>query len=541
MLGGACAPSVGGGPVAATTALSMDDPNTYKIFAFGYNAIAQRHLNSADIATVAIDGMHGFATIDPGLDVEIAGTEVRLLNHGQLVASYPMPKADDLAGWTHLTVMAALDSRSISDAMGKADAEAVYEAVFDATLSQRDRFSRYASYAEARDKRASRNGFGGIGIRYDVKDDGIAITEVMPDSPAVIAGLQEGDRLTHVDGAAIAGLDRNTLSRLLRGVIGSEVVLTLVSQHGALRDAVVRRGLVVPPTVTMVMADGIAQIKIASFNQSTAKAVEQAVEAALTEAQASQTGSLKGILLDLRGNPGGLLDQAVEMADLFMARGPIVSTRGRHSHANQHYEARPGGLAETIPLAVLVDGRSASAAEIVASALQDSGRAVVVGTNSYGKGTVQTVIRMPNDGEMTLTWSRFHSPSGYALHDLGVLPTICTSLEQNPVAPSQVSLIAEMRDVGRSATISQSLAVWRASDIEQVDLRKGLRATCPSEKHASSEKDGLDRLDTDVAMTVLSDGALYRHALSMSAPVTTAGSPHLGPNRTNQTIAGSGE
>ncbi|MBV5324033.1 MAG: S41 family peptidase, partial [Rhodospirillaceae bacterium] len=138
-------------------------------------------------------------------------------------------------------------------------------------------------------------------------------------------------------------------------------------------------------------------------------------------------GGLQGVILDLRGNPGGLLDKAVTVVDLFVAQGPILTTKGRHPEATNAFDAHPGDMGEDLAVVVLVDGRSASAAEIVASSLQDSGRAVVIGTNSYGKGTVQTVISLPNDGEITLTWSRFHTPSGYALHGLGVLPALCTS------------------------------------------------------------------------------------------------------------------
>ena len=136
---------------------------------------------------------------------------------------------------------------------------------------------------------------------------------------------------------------------------------------------------------------------------------------------------MRGVILDLRGDPGGVLDQAVAVADLFMDSGRIVSTHGRNPDSHQYFEATPGDIANGLPMAILINGNSASASEIVAAALQDSGRAVLIGTNSYGKGTVQTVPRLPNNGEIALTWARYFAPSGYTLNHIGVLPSICTN------------------------------------------------------------------------------------------------------------------
>ncbi|MCR6631064.1 MAG: S41 family peptidase [Magnetospirillum sp.] len=213
----------------------------------------------------------------------------------------------------------------------------------------------------------------------------------------------------------------------------------------------------------------------------------------------------------MRGNPGGLLDQAVGVSDLFMKDGPIVNTKGRSPLASQSYEAREGDMGEDLPVVVLVDGKSASAAEIVTAALQDAGRAVVIGTNSYGKGTVQTVIQLPNDGEMTLTWSRFHTPSGYALHGLGVLPTLCTSDETATTA----GLMEGVVHAAMPAPVTANLNLWRHARLDETDLRKQLRATCPSAKHGDA------KLDLDLAETLLRDQTLYRSALTLSAPGAT--------------------
>src|SRR3546814_53909 len=172
----------------------------------------------------------------------------------------------------------------------------------------------------------------------------------------------------------------------------------------------------------------LAYIRVSGFNNRTADSLRQKIG----QARSEFGSELRGYILDLRGNPGGLLEQAVEVSDIFVTSGRIVSTHGRHNDSHQYFPAEQlqrGDLTENAPVVVLIDGGSASASEIVAAALQDSGRAALVGSASYGKGTVQTVLPLPNSGEFILTWARFHAPSGYALHRRGVLPDICTTGE----------------------------------------------------------------------------------------------------------------
>ena len=195
------------------------------------------------------------------------------------------------------------------------------------------------------------------------------------------------------------------------------------------------------------------------------------------------------------------------MADLFLTQGQIVSTRGRHPDSIQHYEASGGDLANGLPVAVLVDGKSASASEIVAAALQDRGRAVVIGTVSFGKGTVQTVIRLPNDGEITLTWSRFVTPSGYVLHGLGVRPGICTSGGEGNGRDILSDALA------RRPETSNILAAWRKTGVDDEERRRELRASCPAQRRPAV-------LEIDVAKQLLGDRVLYGRALDIPAPAT---------------------
>ncbi len=523
---GACTP-VGGSSIGESltfipTAFATP-PEAERTLTFGYSAINERYLDRVPIAEAALEGIRGFSRIDDTLAADRQGDKVVLTAGRQAVARYAAAADNDAAGWARLTLAAITDARRTSDKMHQASEDEVLEAVFDATLAHLDPFSRYAAPSEARNNRANRNGFAGIGVRYDkIGPQGVEITEVISESPASEAGLHDGDILTQIDGAAVTRMEIERVSEMLRGDIGSRVTLTVVRKDSRRSETVaVRRDLVIPPTVAMTLDDGIANIKISGFNQKTASSLKQAVR----EARAALGGRLNGVLLDLRGNPGGLLDQAVAMADLFMAHGRIVSTAGRHRHASQSYDASPGDLAEDLPLVLLVDGRSASASEILAAALQDSGRAVVIGTNSYGKGTVQTVIRMPNDGEMTLTWSRFHSPTGYALHGLGVLPTICTS-DGTAKVDGMITAIS-----AGGSPVAANLALWRASAIEQKDLRKQLRATCPSERH------GYDPEESELAENLLRDRQLYARVLAVSLPSggdTTTGAGRAGHASTTE-------
>ena len=260
----------------------------------------------------------------------------------------------------------------------------------------------------------------------------------------------------------------------------------------------ITRALVIPETVVYRREGDIAYFRIYNFNEDTAGSLRREFENARNDIG----GQMRGLILDLRADPGGLLDQAVAVADLFMNGGRIVSTHGRNPDSHQYFEATPGDIANGLPIAVLINGNSASASEIVAAALQDSGRAVLIGSNSYGKGTVQTVQRLPNNGELTLTWARFHAPSGYTLNHIGVLPSICTNAGDEDATDllSQLSS-GKLRPVPVAARNS-------ASPDDTAALDK-LRETCPAYK---SER----AVDVQVALRLLTRPRLYAQAISLA-------------------------
>jgi carboxyl-terminal processing protease len=318
----------------------------------------------------------------------------------------------------------------------------------------------------------------------------------MQDGPGARAGFKPDDLITHVDGKAVTGIDPETIHQHLRGSIGSRIAVTVV-RPGGIQMVTLTRALIVPETVGFERRGSVAHIRLYSFNQETTRTLRAAVKRAKNEIGPE----LAGIVLDLRDNPGGLLDQAIGVADLFMESGRIITTRGRHPHSHQNFDATKGDIAYGLPVVVLVNGNSASASEIVAAALQDSGRAVVAGTISYGKGMIQTVIRMPNQGELTLTSAQVLAPSGYSIHRVGVLPSVCTAGDS-----AADRILAALKD----GTISPlPIALRNSARPEDMPVLVRLRSGCPARKTD-------EPVDLDVAVKLIENTALYRQALNLA-------------------------
>ncbi len=495
---------------------AIDAPEVGRILAYGLRAIETRALEPVDTSEIALEGLRGLATIEPGLSIVAADpAAIAALIGGQEIGRWPKPAGNDPEPWAELSLRVVMAAQAHSGAMARADAEALFQAYFDSALSPLDPFSRYAGRAEAEQQQERRNGFGGIGIRYRLHRDHLEVTSVLDGTPAEDADIEPGDRILKLDDTPIDDLSRRTVHDLLRGPVDSQLKITL-SHAGAERIIEIKRGLVSTPTAFLSQTDKIPRLRVTRFSQQTVSTSRRLIE----EYLATVKSPPPGLILDLRGNPGGLLDQAVGLSDLFLKKGEIVATRGRHPHTLQNYSATqtdvPGGdILSGLPLLVLVDGKTASAAEIVAAALQADGRAVVVGTTSYGKGTVQTVVAMPNGGEMTLTWSRFYTPSGYALHGLGVMPTVCTA--EGRTTPEAVMHALANGSLPAIANYNR----WRSVGLADVAGRHELRRVCPPEDHANR-----DALDLDVAEAVLETPGAYRTAL---AALETASASRTGP------------
>jgi carboxyl-terminal processing protease len=499
-LGFSLAACAGGG---LGTDSAYDAPR--EMFVSGYEKIEAVYIKEVDLGDLAVAGLVQVASLDPTISVARESDHVELKVGGKDQADFKSPAQGDADGWGNLTADVLTAARAVSPQLSAKPNEDVYDAFFTGALAKLDGFSRYSTAAEAAENRASREGFGGIGVRVAVEDKVVRVISVMHYTPAERVGLKADDVITAVDGKPVAGLQQDQVIDMLRGPDDSHVKVTVVRGGGAPFVVDITRAHIVPETVTYERKGSVAYLRVYGFNLDTADSLRKE----MLHAQQDVGSDLKGYIMDLRGNPGGLLDQSVEVSDLFIGHGRIVSTHGRHPDSHQYFEATAGDIADGLPLVVLVNGDSASAAEIVAAALQDSGRAVVVGSNSYGKGTVQTVLRMPNDGELTLTWARFHAPSGYTLNHLGVLPSVCTTTEDGK------QLIDDIRG-GKLKPVPTGQR--NAADPEDTATLQKLRSICP-------ERRGEEPIDEQVAIELLNHPSEYKRAVHLADLPNGQGGP----------------
>jgi carboxyl-terminal processing protease len=311
------------------------------------------------------------------------------------------------------------------------DEAELIEAAIDGMLSSLDPHSSYLSPQDAEDMRVQTRGeFGGLGIEVTQEEGFVKVVSPIDDTPADEAGIEAGDFITHVDGESVLGLTLDEAVELMRGPVGSEIVITVV--RDGLDDpfdvTIVRDTITLTAVRTRMVGESVV-LRVTTFNDQTYPNLEEGLAEAVEEAGGMD--AINGIVLDLRNNPGGLLTQAIKVSDAFLDAGEIVSTRGRDPQDGDRYNAEPGDLADGKPIVVLINGGSASASEIVAGALQDHRRAIVVGTKSFGKGSVQTVMPLRSDGAMRLTTARYYTPSGRSIQALGVSPDIVV---QQPTA-----------------------------------------------------------------------------------------------------------
>lgn len=304
------------------------------------------------------------------------------------------------------------------------EAADLIEAAINGMLTSLDPHSSYLSPQDASDMRVQTRGeFGGLGIEVTQENGFVKVVSPIDDTPADEAGIEAGDFITHVDGEPVLGMALDEAVDLMRGPVGSEIVITVVREglDNPFDVTIVRDTIKLTAVRTRTEGDAVI-LRVTTFNDQTF----DNLQAGLDEAVAELGGidNVSGFVLDLRNNPGGLLTQAIRVSDAFLEAGEIVSTRGRDLADSERYNASEGDLAEGKPIVVLINAGSASASEIVAGALQDHRRAIVVGTKSFGKGSVQTVMPLRGDGAMRLTTARYYTPSGRSIQALGVAPDI---------------------------------------------------------------------------------------------------------------------
>ncbi|WP_101067011.1 S41 family peptidase [Roseovarius salinarum] len=304
------------------------------------------------------------------------------------------------------------------------DEAELIESAIDGMLSSLDPHSSYLSPDDAADMRVQTRGeFGGLGIEVTQEDGFVKVVSPIDGTPADEAGIESGDFITHVDGESVLGLTLDEAVDLMRGPVGSEIIITVVreGEDEPFDVSIVRDTITLTAVRARTERDAVV-LRVTTFNDQTYDNLESGLEEQVESAGGME--NVSGIVLDLRNNPGGLLTQAIKVADAFLEKGEIVSTRGRDPEDSDRFNASEGDLTNGKPMVVLINGGSASASEIVAGALQDHRRAIIVGTKSFGKGSVQTVMPLRGEAAMRLTTSRYYTPSGRSIQALGISPDI---------------------------------------------------------------------------------------------------------------------
>ncbi|WP_018388175.1 S41 family peptidase [Ancylobacter sp. FA202] len=353
-----------------------------------------------------------------GALIAVGATQPRLL----LEPSAAMAAASDT--YRQLNLFGDVFERVRADYVEKPEDAKLVEAAINGMLTSLDPHSTYMDAKDFRDMQVQTRGqFGGLGIEVTMEDGLVKVVAPIDETPAAKAGVQAGDLIAKLDGEEVKGMTLNQAVDKMRGAVNTPIKLTIV-RKGAdkpIELSITRDIINIKSVRSRVENNDIGYIRITSFSEQTGEGLKKAV-ADLTQ----QIGEdkLKGFIIDLRNNPGGLLDQAIDVSDTFLDRGEIVSTRGRDPEQTERRNARPGDLAKGKPIIVLVNGGSASASEIVAGALQDHKRATVLGSLSFGKGSVQTVIPVSGNAAIKLTTARYYTPSGRSIQAKGIQPDI---------------------------------------------------------------------------------------------------------------------
>ncbi len=339
------------------------------------------------------------------------------------------------------------------------DRDAIENAI-NGMLTGLDPHSSYMNPRMYRDMQVQTRGeFGGLGIEVSQEGGYIKVISPIDETPAARAGVKPGDLITHLNGNSVQGLSLQEAVEQMRGERGSTIRIT-IRREGAERpiELSITRDVIRPQVVRFRLENDIGYIRLSSFNEQTETALRRAMQTLRQQAG----GNLKGLVLDLRNNPGGLLDQAVQVSDDFLDQGEIVSTRARRPEDAQRWNARGGDIAQNLPVVVLINAGSASASEIVAGALQDHRRAIVMGVKSFGKGSVQTVMPIPGNGAMRLTTARYYTPSGRSIQATGIEPDI--------------EVLAQREDAAQTAAARRD---------READLRRALRNDNGSQPQAA--------------------------------------------------------
>lgn len=421
-----------------------------------------------------------------GVGSTTALTQTRLLSSTSAVAA-------SAETYRQLSLFGDVFEKIRTDYVEKPDEPKLIEAAVNGMLTSLDPHSSYMDPKSFRDMQIQTRGeFGGLGIEVTMEDGNVKVVTPIDETPAARAGIMANDIITHIDDEAVQGLTLNQAVDKMRGPINSAVRLKI--QRSGRKEPIevklTRDTIRIRPVRSRNEGD-VGYVRVTQFNEQTFENLRAAVDKLTNEIGADK---LKGFVIDLRNNPGGLLDQAIMVSDAFLDRGEIVSTRGRNADETVRVNAKAGDLTKGKPLVVLINGGSASASEIVAGALQDHKRATVMGTRSFGKGSVQTIIPLGGNGAVRLTTARYYTPAGRSIQakgidpDIEILPEVPEELKGKDETKGEAGLRGHLRNPGEEKGGSSAYVPTDPSKDKQIiaafehlrGIRKGAANTAPA-------------------------------------------------------------
>ncbi len=447
--------------------------------------ITEKSLKPVSASEFAFAAVKSLSTIDQKITVRMDGKRVLILADNKILKSFSAPTDDDCPNWSRLALAAAVEVRPFSQKAQNADAEEIFNIFINAALGTIDSYSHYTgadpAELEPLKKPAS------LGISYRRIGRYLEITEIVPGGAASKTDLAIGDRISAINGKAVADLSRIQTLNLLRGEAGTEVFLSLRKDGKAQTRTIIRAPASASPVTYFFDEENkLMMIKISAFTEKTVSGLK----ATLSQAKNKDAA---GLIIDLRGNTGGLLKEAVLSADIFLPENLlIIRTDGRHADTSHQYTATFKENRPVYPIAVLIDGQTASSAEFFAGVLQEYRHAVVIGTPSYGKSVIQANETLPDGGELYLTWAQYYMPGGFSLQGYGIYPNLCTSGKT-------------LLDIDRLPAVVTNMQPWRKGT--EQEKQKGLNI-CPRQSRKDSS------LEYEAARLLLSNPKRYESALT---------------------------
>ena len=425
-------------------------------------------------------------------------------------------EADNKKTYDLLNLFGEVFERVRSEYVDDTDDQELIESAISGMLNSLDPHSSYLDKKTFSDMQVRNKGeFGGLGIEVTMENGLVKVISPIDDTPAFKAGIKPGDFFTHLDGNPIIGMTLSEAVDQMRGKVGTEIKLTVLREGMDPFDVTIIRAIIKIRTVRSNVVDDIGYVRITQFNAQATAGLEKAFNKFNKEPGA---GKLLGLIIDLRSNPGGLLDQAVLISDAFLDSGEIVSIRSKKKpEESQRFQARKGDISGGIPIVVMINGGSASASEIVAGALQDHGRAIILGTKSFGKGSVQTIQPLSGYGAIKITTSRYYTPSGLSIQSVGITPDIIVPLAKlESLEPSKLRRERDLRgaldkDNGQKEDEKKD----KEADKKEKDAKNGNGPKIDKDTDAGADKkDETEDYQLTRARDLIRGIALYRNMKS---------------------------